>query len=98
MARKRPRQSVSDSPTALEKTIANSLEFIQGFIYTALQKQKEQEQEKEKAKSANTALFECIDHLTADMSPMERQEAVREMKRACVSICGKIINKSKDAT
>ncbi|KAM3715217.1 Transcription factor [Dirofilaria immitis] len=81
MARKRPRQNVSDGPTALEKRIASSLETIQEFISNAFQKQKEHEVEKEK--SPNAALFQCIDHLTADMSPKEHQEALREIKRSC---------------
>ncbi|VDN03651.1 unnamed protein product [Thelazia callipaeda] len=82
MARKRPRHNVSDCSTALEKKIASSLEAIQEFISSAFQKQKEQESEKER--SPNASLFQCIDHLTADMSPKEHQEALREIKRSCV--------------
>lgn len=93
MARKRPRQNVADGPTALEKRIASSLETIQEFISNAFQKQKEQETEKEK--SPNAALFQCIDHLTADMSPKEHQEALREIKRSCVSICARIMSESQ---
>ncbi|VDK89420.1 unnamed protein product [Onchocerca ochengi] len=93
MARKRPRQNVPDGPTALEKRIASSLETIQEFISNAFQKQKEQEAEKEK--SPNAALFQCIDHLTADMSPKEHQEALREIKRSCVSICARIMSESQ---
>lgn len=93
IARKRPRQNVTDSPTALEKRIASSLETIQEFISNAFQKQKEQEMEKEK--SPNAALFQCIDHLTADMSPKEHQEALREIKRSCVSICARIMSESQ---
>ncbi|EJW82293.1 hypothetical protein WUBG_06798 [Wuchereria bancrofti] len=83
MARKRPRQNVPDGPTALEKRIA-----IMHF-------KSKKKQEAEKERSPNAALFQCIDHLTADMSPKEHQEALREIKRSCVSICARIMSESQ---